>query len=144
VNEFSIYGPALEARISKYTDVLVIEDLNDDILGNDRRIQEFKAAFENLSLHIVSRKPINFHGAPSCIDLFCTNVRECVGMFSQNDVLGISTTHDLIYGSYMVDRCLVFFRDFKHIDMVALLIDVRGLDWSDVNISLIFFYFNAF
>jgi hypothetical protein len=49
---------------------LVLDDLNHDILRNDGRIQEFKAAVEDLSLHIVSREPTNFHGAPSCIDLF--------------------------------------------------------------------------
>jgi hypothetical protein len=118
VNGFSIYGPALEAHISKYTDVLVPGDLNH---------------------HIHSREPTNFHGAPSCIDLFCSNRPECVGMFSQIDVLvpGIPTTYVLIYGSYYIPSVANrdhrdFYRDFKHIDMVALLNEVRGLDWSNV------------
>jgi hypothetical protein len=53
-----------------------------------------------MSLRIVSREPTNFHGAPSCIVLFCTKRPECVGTFNQIDVPGIPTMHDLIYGSY--------------------------------------------
>jgi hypothetical protein len=38
--------------------------------SHERRIQEFKAAVEDLSLHIISRESTNFHGALSCIHLF--------------------------------------------------------------------------
>jgi hypothetical protein len=130
VNGFSIYGPALEAQISKYTDVLVPGDLNH---------------------HIHSREPTNFHGAPSCIDLFCSNRPECVGMFSQIDVPvpGIPTTYVLIYGSYYIPSVANrdyrdFYRDFKHIDMVALLNEVvwTGLTSTLQLMSMICFIFS--
>jgi hypothetical protein len=67
---------------------------------------------------------------------------KCVGMFSQIDVPGIPTTHDIIYvaNSRQAPR---FYRDFKHIDMVALLNDVKGLDWSTLQLkSMISFIFS--
>jgi hypothetical protein len=52
--------------------------------------------------------------------------------------LGIPTTHDLVYGSYSLP-CTPdptdlpnFFRDYKNINMDALLDDVSNLDWSEV------------
>jgi hypothetical protein len=72
----------------------------------------------------------------------------CVNFFNQIDFPGIPTTHDLIYGSYSLPSCPdpedlpKFFRDYKNIDMEALLNDVSNFDWSnffaanDVNVKL--------
>jgi hypothetical protein len=74
-------------------------------------------------------------------------------LINQIDKPGIPTTHDLIYGSYYLlnvatpRKASRFYKEFKHIDMVALLNDVRGLDWSDVyattDVNDQFHFFNS-
>jgi hypothetical protein len=73
VSAFLIYNPALDAQVSQYTDVMVL-------------CSEF-VAVKSLNLQIISREATNFHRAPSCIDLFCTNRFECVVTLSQLDCL---------------------------------------------------------
>jgi hypothetical protein len=148
IDGFSIYGTELEPLISKYSDILVLGDFNHDILKRDNRTMKFLEDLNNLNLQVYSNYPTNYQGQPSCIDLFLTNRPESVRVFSQIDLPGISTTHDLIYGSYSLpavpdpSELPKFFRDFKNIDMEALLNDVSNLDWheffaaTDVNIKL--------
>jgi hypothetical protein len=40
----------------------------------------------------------------TCIDIFATNRLENVELFNQIDIQGIPTTHDLLYGSYLLSR----------------------------------------
>jgi Reverse transcriptase (RNA-dependent DNA polymerase) len=132
----------------------VLGDFNHDVLKRENRTLKFLQDLNNLNLHVHSNCPTNFQGQPSCIDLFATNRPECVQLFNQIDLPGIPTTHDLIYGSYTLPitpdplDLPKYFRDFKNIDMEALLNDVSNLDWSeffsanDVNIKL--HIFNTF
>jgi Reverse transcriptase (RNA-dependent DNA polymerase) len=148
IDGFSIYGTELEPLVSKYSDVLVLGDFNHDVLRTENRISKFVNDLKDLNLHIHSNFPTNYQGQPSCIDLFATNQPECVELFNQIDLPGIPTTHDLIYGSYSLPSAPdpsdlpKFFRDYKNIDMEALMNDVSCLDWSeffaadDVNIKL--------
>jgi hypothetical protein len=148
VNGFSFYGNELEPLVAKYSDILVLGDFNHDVLKKEHRVLKFIEDVKNLNIHIHSNYPTNFQGQPSCIDLFATNRPECVQLFNQIDIPGIPTTHDLIYGSYSLPRAPdpmdlpKFFRDFKNINMEALLNDVSNLDWSeffaasDVNVKL--------
>jgi retron-type reverse transcriptase len=148
INGFSFYGTVLEPLVSKYPDILVLGDFNHDVIKKENRVLKFLEDLKNLNLHVHSNHPTNFQGQPSCIDLFATNRPDCIQLFSQIDLPGIPTTHDLIYGSYLLPSAPdpadlpKFFRDFKNIDMDALLNDVSGLDWSeffaatDVNIKL--------
>jgi Reverse transcriptase (RNA-dependent DNA polymerase) len=148
INGFSVYGTELEPLVSKYSDILVLGDFNHDILKSDNRSTKFLEDLSNLNLQVHSNYPTNYQGQPSCIDLFATNRPECVALFNQIDLPGISTTHDLIYGSYSLPSAPdpldlpKFFRDYKNINMDALLNDVSNLDWhdfftaSDVNVKL--------
>jgi hypothetical protein len=148
VNGFSFYGSELEPLVSKYSDILVLGDFNHDILRGENRVRNFLDDLNNLNLHVHSNHPTNFQGQPSCIDLFATNRPERVQLFTQIDLPGIPTTHDLIYGSYSLPSATdpmdlpKLFRDFKNINMEALLNDVSGIDWSeffatqDVNVKL--------
>jgi Reverse transcriptase (RNA-dependent DNA polymerase) len=137
INGFSVYGTELEPLISQYSDVLVLGDFNHDVLKSESRIRTFLEDLNHLNLHVHSNFPTNFQGQPSCIDLFVTNRPECVQLFNQIDLPGIQTTHDLIYGSYSLPSVPdpvdlpVFFRDYKNIDVDALLNDVNNLDWTD-------------
>jgi Reverse transcriptase (RNA-dependent DNA polymerase) len=154
INGFSIYGTELEPLVSKYSDILVLGDFNHDVLKRDGRVVGFLEDLKNLNLHVHSSSPTNFQGQPSCIDLFVTNRPECVGLFNQIDLPGIPTTHDLIYGSYSLPSCPdpgdlpKFFRDYKNVDIEALMEDVSNLDWSnffavdDINYKL--HIFNSF
>ena len=103
VDGFSIYGPLLEPLISKYPDILVLGDFNHDVLKSTNRVRNFLEELNKLNLHVHSNHPTNFQAnfQPTCIDLFATNRPECVQLFSQIDLPGIPTTHDLIYGSYL-------------------------------------------
>jgi hypothetical protein len=89
--------PALEEQYSKYTDEYWC-------LGTFSEL----ATVESLNLHIVSREPSNFHGAPSCINLFCTNRLECVGIVSQFNLPGIPSTHIIPLMLWILRRPLVF------------------------------------
>jgi Reverse transcriptase (RNA-dependent DNA polymerase) len=154
INGFSVFGPELEPLISKYSDVLILGDFNHDVLRSDGRVSRFLEDLKNLNLHVHSNSPTNFQGQPSCIDLVVTNRPECVQFFNQIDLPGIPTTHDLIYGSYSLPNCPdpgdlpKFFRDYKNLDIEALMNDVSNLDWSnffaadDVNVKL--HIFNSF
>jgi hypothetical protein len=108
-----------------------------NVLRTENRIVKFLNDLKDLNLHIHSNFPTNYQGQPSCIDLFATNRPECVELFNQIDLAGIPTTHDLIYGSYSLpsapdpSNLPKFFRDYKNINMEALLNDVSGLDWSE-------------
>jgi hypothetical protein len=138
INGFSIYGTELEPLISQYNDILVLGDFNHDVSKSENRVVKFLEDLNNLNLRVYSSFPTNFQGQPSCIDLFVTNRPECVELFSQIDLPGIPTTHDLIYGSYSLpnipdpEELPKFFRDYKNIDMESLLNDVKNLDWSDL------------
>jgi hypothetical protein len=85
---------------------------------------------------LYSKSPTNFQGRLTCIDIFATNRPDNVELFNQIDIPGIPTTHDLLYGSYLLPRLPdatdtpLYYRDFKNIDLEALLNDVRDLDWS--------------
>jgi Reverse transcriptase (RNA-dependent DNA polymerase) len=137
INGFSIYGTELEHLISQYTDILLLGDFNHDVMRSENRVTKFLEDLKNLNLHVHSYFPTNYQGQPSCIDLFVTNRPECVELFNQIDIPGIPTTHDLIYGSYLLpavpdpEELPKFFRDYKNIDMESLLNDVKDLDWSD-------------
>jgi Reverse transcriptase (RNA-dependent DNA polymerase) len=136
INGFDNFGTLLEDLIPKYSDVLLLGDFNHDILKTEKRITDFVENFKNINLDIISKAPTNFQGQPSCIDLFITNKPESVGLLNQIDLPGIITTHDLIYGSYLLpnipepNTLTHFYRDFKNINMEALLNDANCLDWS--------------
>lgn len=136
INGFSFYGTELEPLVSKYTDILVLGDFNHDILKNETRVVKFLEDLKSLNLQVHNNFPTNYQGQPSCIDLLVTNRPDCVDLFNQIDLSGIPTTHDLIYGSYSLpnipdpSELPKFFRDYKNIDMEALLNDVKNLDWS--------------
>jgi hypothetical protein len=138
IDGFSTYGPVLEPLVSKYTDVLVLGDFNHDLLKSEGRVTKFLEDFQNLNLHFYSTSPTNFQGRPTCIDLFATNRLESVELYNQIDLPGIPTTHDLIYGAYLLPQLPDpidtprFYRDYKNIDLEALLNDVNNLDWSDL------------
>jgi hypothetical protein len=131
------FGPELESLVSKYSFVLVLGDFNNDVRKSDTRISKFLEDLQNLNLHVHSSALTNFQGQLSCIDLFVTNRTECVELFNQIDLSGILATHDLIYVSYSLPSSPdpkdlpKFFKDYKNIDIDALMNDVSNLDWTD-------------
>jgi hypothetical protein len=94
---FYLWSHARANCFKIYTDILVLGDFNHDVLKRDNRVLKFLEDLNNLNIHVHSKHPTNFQGFRVLIFLLQSDPNV---LFSQIDIPGIPTTHDLIYGSY--------------------------------------------
>lgn len=129
----------LDELTSKYHHVITVGDFNINLLGTSSGIRHFKEFLVATNLTCPSSEPTNFLPLkqPSQIDLILVKDRNLLSRSSQCS-LGSFTSHDLLFGSYMVnmntssDTRTQLFRDFNHVDQRKLISAAIAQDWDHI------------
>lgn len=128
----------------QYGDTIITGDFNTDILTTSKRTDDFLDMLKDNNLRVVNDQiPTHYKAItkPSCLDLMCTNSLAKVTMCDQLDIPSISH-HNLIVITYKLRKeCQQqkhdkHYRDFKHVNMDALIIDFYKQPWYSIRSCL--------
>lgn len=145
-----VYNPPANTRLDPlartltnfsnyYSDLIILGDFNINLLNMSSHVNRFKDLIASINLVCCSTEPTNFVPGknPSLIDLCLVKNLDLVKTFSQLP-LGSFTSHDLIYGSYLIPMsdCALNLskkvRNFSRINLNSLLNEAYLLNWDEI------------
>jgi Reverse transcriptase (RNA-dependent DNA polymerase) len=138
VNGLSSFLPPLQNFGLGYVNCILMGDFNVNLLEHSTAAEDFRTAMESVALRIISTEPTHFQShVPTLIDICATTESQQVTFFTQIPLPGMSTQHDLIYGSLKIcenpenipSSTTFFYRDYERINIEALHADVLSRDW---------------
>jgi hypothetical protein len=122
----------LEDYATRFSNVIISGDFNINILADNVHWRDFLDVLSGIGLTVVnSVQPTQFGQRPTLIDLFITNNSESVKLYSQVDLAGFLSRHDLILCVYdfIVDSSQTRTVTYRQLDLNAALHRCMTFPW---------------